>query len=106
MNLRRKQQLWYILTDLISSELVWLCFLAFRWVVYEGRMEMLEDVLIPAFDFYLPLIIYPIVCLFVYYLSGYYLRPLQKPSGGSSCALSSRRLSSRCSSSLSSLLMI
>lgn len=42
-------------------------------------MEMLEDVLIPAFDFYLPLIIYPIVCLFVYYLSGYYLRPLQKP---------------------------
>lgn len=79
MNLRRKQQLWYILTDLISSELVWLCFLAFRWVVYEGRMEMLEDVLIPAFDFYLPLIIYPIVCLFVYYLSGYYLRPLQKP---------------------------
>lgn len=79
MNLRRKQQLWYILADLISSELIWLCFLGFRWMVYEGRMEMLKDVLIPAFDFRLPLIIYPIVCLFVYYLSGYYLRPLQKP---------------------------
>ena len=42
-------------------------------------MELLEDVLIPAFDFRLPLIAYPLVCLTVYYLSGYYLRPLQKP---------------------------
>lgn len=79
MDLRRKQQIWYILADLISSELVWLCFLGFRWMVFEGRMELLEDVLIPAFDFRLPLIAYPLVCLTVYYLSGYYLRPLQKP---------------------------
>ena len=48
-------------------------------MVFEGRMELLEDVLIPAFDFRLPLIAYPLVCLTVYYLSGYYLRPLQKP---------------------------
>lgn len=79
MTLRRKQQLWYILADLISSELVWLCFLGFRWMVYEGRMAITEDVLIPAFSFWLPLVVYPIVCLGVYYLSGYYLRPLQKP---------------------------
>ena len=79
MDLRRKQQIWYILADLISSELVWLCFLGFRWMVFEGRMELLEDVLIPAFDFRLPLIAYPLVCLKVYYLSGYYLRPFQKP---------------------------
>ena len=44
MTLRRKQQLWYLIADLISSELVWLCFLGFRWMVYEGRMELLEDV--------------------------------------------------------------
>jgi lipopolysaccharide/colanic/teichoic acid biosynthesis glycosyltransferase len=79
MTLRRKQQLWYILADLISSELVWLCFLGFRWVVYDGRMELLDDVLIPAFSFWLPLVVYPLVCLTVYYLSGYYLRPFQKP---------------------------
>ena len=79
MDLHRKQQIWYILADLISSELVWLCFLGFRWMVFEGRMELLEDVLIPAFDFRLPLIAYPLVCLTVYYLSGYYLRPFQKP---------------------------
>ena len=79
MTLRRKQQLWYLLADLISSELVWLCFLAFRWVVYDGRMALLDDVLIPAFDFWPPLLIYPFICLVVYYLSGYYLRPFQKP---------------------------
>ena len=67
------------MADLLSSELVWLCFLGFRWMVYEGRVGILEDVLIPAFDFSLPLIIYPMVCLLIYYLSGYYLRPFQKP---------------------------
>lgn len=79
MTLRRKQQLWYIIADLISSELVWLCFLGFRWMVYEGRVGLLENVLVPAFEFLPPLIIYPLVCLLVYYLSGYYLRPFQKP---------------------------
>lgn len=79
MTLRRKQQLWYVIADLISSELVWLCFLGFRWMVYEGRVDVLEGVLIPAFGFWLPLVVYPFVCLTVYYLSGYYLRPFQKP---------------------------
>ena len=79
MDLRRKQQIWYLLADLISSELVWLCFLGFRWMVYEGRVASTDEVLIPAFSFWLPLVVYPFVCLVVYYLSGYYLRPLQKP---------------------------
>ena len=79
MTLRRKQQLTYVLADLISSELVWLCFLGFRWIVYEGRVALLDDVVVPAFSFWTPLVIYPIVCLTVYYLSGYYLRPFQKP---------------------------
>ena len=79
MTLRRKQQLWYIIADLISSELVWLCFLGFRWMVYDGHVEFLDDVLVPAFSFWPPLIVYPLVCLLIYYLSGYYLRPFQKP---------------------------
>ena len=78
MTLRRRQQIWYIIADLISSELVWLCFLLFRWLVYEERGDF-NDVLVPAFDFWPPLLVYPIVCLGVYYLSGYYLRPFQKP---------------------------
>ena len=79
MTLRRKQQLWYIIADLISSELVWLCFLAFRWVVYDRQIDALSDVLVPAFNFWPPLIAYPFLCVLIYYLSGYYLRPFQKP---------------------------
>jgi len=67
------------LADLISSELVWLCFLIYRWMVYDGRFEFMRDALIPAFSFWLPLLVYPVVCLGIYYLSGYYLRPFQKP---------------------------
>ena len=79
MTLRRKQQLWYLTADLISSELVWLCFLIFRWMVYDGRVKLLEDALVPAFSFWIPLLVYPLVCVVIYYLSGYYLRPFQKP---------------------------
>lgn len=79
MTLRRKQQLWYILADFLSSELVWVCFLGFRWIVYDGRVEAVSEVFIPAFSFWPPLLVYPLVCLIIYYLSGYYLRPFQKP---------------------------
>jgi lipopolysaccharide/colanic/teichoic acid biosynthesis glycosyltransferase len=79
MTLRRQQQLWYVLADLTSSELVWLCFLIFRWMVYDGRVDFMRDALIPAFSFWLPLLVYPVICLVIYYLSGYYLRPFQKP---------------------------
>ena len=68
-----------MIADLVSSELVWLCFLAFRWMVYDGHVKLMDDVLIPAFDFWPPLIAYPFTCLVIYYLSGYYLRPFQKP---------------------------
>jgi len=78
MTLRRKIQLGYIALDILSSELVWLSFLLFRWLVYDGRMFSVDTVLIPAFDFYTPLVVYPIGCLFIYYLSGYYLRVQRK----------------------------
>jgi len=77
----RKQQLRYVAADLISALLVWLSFLLFRWLVYEGRLFSTQDVLIPAFNFARPLILYPIFCLCIYYLSGYYMRPLRKTPG-------------------------
>ena len=78
MTPHRKQQLIYILTDIVSSEIVWLCFLLFRWLVNDGKVFGVDTVLIPAFSFYPPLFIYPVVCIGTYYLSGYYLRPFQK----------------------------
>ena len=78
MTQRRKLQLGYITVDFLSAELVWLAFLLFRWLVYEGMVFGVTTVLIPAFDFYRPLILYPLGCLIIYYLSGYYLRVYRK----------------------------
>lgn len=78
MTAHRKQQLTYILADLLSAEAVWLCFLWFRWLVNDGKVFGIDTILIPAFNFYPPLIIYPFVCVVIYYLSGYYLRPFRK----------------------------
>lgn len=74
----RKQQLAYICVDILSSLLVWLAFLGFRWMVYEGKVMGVDTLWIPMFDFYRPLLLYPLGCLMVYYLMGYYLRPFNK----------------------------
>ena len=78
-NRRKKQQLLYVFVDILSSLLIWSSFLIFRWLVYDGKVFSVDTVFIPMFNFYTPLIVYPIGCLVIYYLSGYYLRPLRKP---------------------------
>lgn len=78
MTPHRRQQLIYLIADIISAEMVWLCFLWFRWLVYDGKVFGVDTVLIPSFSFYQPLIAYPVVCICVYYLSGYYLRPFRR----------------------------
>lgn len=74
----RKIQLLYIAVDFFSSVLVWLAFLLFRWLVYESRIFNADMVLIPAFNLWKFMILYPIGCLIIYYLSGYYIRPLEQ----------------------------
>lgn len=78
LNNHRKQQLIYIVVDAVSAVAIWLAFLLFRWLVYDGKLFGVDTVLIPAFSFYPPLFLYPLGCLVVYYLSGYYLRPMRK----------------------------
>ena len=80
-NQRKKMQLVYLLVDILSSLLVWGAFLIFRWLVYEHRIFSVDTVLVPMFNFFWPLVLYPLGCLIIYYLSGYYLRPLRKRYG-------------------------
>lgn len=77
----RQQQLTYILIDVFSSLLVWMAFLGFRWMVHEGKVFSVDTILVPLFDFYRPLVLYPLGCLIIYYLSGYYIRPIRKDYG-------------------------
>ena len=79
MTLYRKYQGVYIATDAVAAVVVWIGFLLFRWLVYEGRVLSTDTVLIPAFGFWKPLVLYPLACLVIHYLSGFYLRPLHRP---------------------------
>jgi len=81
MTAYRKQQIKYIAVDIVSALCTWLAFLLFRWLVYDGKVFGLETVFIPAFSFWRPLLVFPIGCLMVYYLSGFYLRPYHKSIG-------------------------
>ncbi len=78
LNKRKAQQFKYLLADFLSAELVWICFLIFRWMAYEGILFSINTILIPAFSFYKPLFLYPLFCCIIYYLSGFYMRPFGK----------------------------
>lgn len=75
---KKRQRIKYIVADALSALLVWLCFLIFRWLVNDNRVFSYETVLVPAFNFYTPLFVYPIACLLIHYLSGYYVHPYKK----------------------------
>lgn len=75
---RNRQRLKYAVCDAVSSIVVWILFLVFRWMVYDGRAFGYGEILIPAFNFYTPLLLYPLGCLTVHYLSGYYMQPFRK----------------------------
>lgn len=81
LSLHRKQQLRYLIADLLSAEATWICFLIFRWMIYDGRVFSVDSMLVPAFSFVKPLLLYPLFCVIFYYLSGYYLRPFNKSVG-------------------------
>ena len=66
MTAYRKHQLAYILVDILSSLLVWVAFLGFRWLVYEGKVFSVDTILVPIFDFYRPLVLYPLGCVVGY----------------------------------------
>ena len=46
----RKQQWAYICVDVLSSLLVWVAFLGFRWMVHEGKVLSVDTILVPIFD--------------------------------------------------------
>ncbi|MBR1481120.1 MAG: exopolysaccharide biosynthesis polyprenyl glycosylphosphotransferase [Paludibacteraceae bacterium] len=76
----RLMQLLYVAVDMLSAAVVWLLFLYFRWLALDGRIAGWGDFMGPAFDFSVndshhPLLVFPLGCAVLYYLSGYYMRP-------------------------------
>lgn len=68
----------YLLFDVLASLIVWVLFMLFRKIVNDGLIFDGLRILIPNYNFYNSLLLFPISCVFLHYLSGFYLQPLRK----------------------------
>lgn len=68
----------YVLLDTVASVIVWILFMVFRIVVNDAKVSGKISVFVPNYDFYTSLFLFPLACLFIYYLSGYYINPIKE----------------------------
>lgn len=70
----RKNIVNYIVFDWIAAVITWLLFYLFRRVVNDMALFGDMPIFTPSFNFYLSMILYPIMALGIHYLSGFYNR--------------------------------
>ncbi len=67
----------YIFFDLLTAFIVWILFMYFRQIVNDGKLFENVQVFIPKYNFFSSLLVYPFFCLFVHWLSGFYVHPFK-----------------------------
>ena len=72
---RKRLILQYVLSDILASLIVWVVFMIFRKVVNDGLLFQGLWVMIPNYNFFSSLSVFPLLCLFIHYLSGFYIQP-------------------------------
>ncbi|MGC3979303.1 MAG: sugar transferase [Paludibacteraceae bacterium] len=59
------------------SIIVWILIIIYRKTIYYGYLSNNIELYFPNFDYASSIIFFPIACLFVHYLSGYYINPIK-----------------------------
>ena len=72
---KRKLLLKFITFDVLASLIVWFLFMVFRKTVVDTQVFRDVQILIPNYDFLSSFIFFPLSCLFIHSLSGFYRRP-------------------------------
>ena len=67
----------YIIFDMVAALFVWIAFFIFRKAVNDIKIFESFRILIPNYDYFSSLLIFPFCCVFIHYLSGFYLNPLK-----------------------------
>ncbi len=75
---KKKQIIKYLILDYLAAILVWVAFSIFRQIEVDLPLTDNSPNLIPDNKFWIMLSVYPIFCLFLHYLSGYYNTPFRK----------------------------
>ncbi|MFV0392207.1 MAG: sugar transferase [Paludibacteraceae bacterium] len=68
----------YIFFDAIAGSVVWVLFLVFRRVVNDAKIFEGIQIFTPNFNYYSSLAIFPILCVAIHFLSGYYVNPIKQ----------------------------
>ncbi len=68
----------YVFFDIIAAIMVWVLFMLFRKIVNDGQIFDGIHIFFPNYDYYKSLFFFPVACVFVHYLSGFYLNLYNK----------------------------
>ncbi len=72
---KSKLLLKYLIYDFISAIIVWLLFIIFRKAVNDIPIFDIIQILLPQSYYFTSLLLFPFYCLFIHYLTGFYLQP-------------------------------
>lgn len=75
---KRRLLLKYILFDMLASLIVWVLFVIFRKTVNDIQIFESVRFFIPNYNYIISLLLFPVYCVFIHYLSGFYLYPFKK----------------------------
>lgn len=71
----------YIFFDFLSAEIAWVLFGIFRKIVNDAQVVGSQvQIFVPNYDYFSSLILFPIACIIIYYLSGFYLNAIKESS--------------------------
>ncbi len=68
----------YVIFDILAALVVWVLFMIFRRVVNDGQLFSNITVFVPNFNYYTNLVLFPVLCVAIHYLSGYYVNPIKE----------------------------
>lgn len=68
----------YVFLDIIAAILVWGLFMVFRRVVNDSRLFSDVSIFIPNYNYYSTFLLFPLLCIIVYALSGFYVNPIKQ----------------------------
>jgi hypothetical protein len=64
-----------VLYDFLAAVIVWILFMSFRRTVNDAQFFENIRIFIPNYDYFTSLFIFPLSCIFIHFLSGFYLHP-------------------------------
>lgn len=68
----------YLLSDMAVSLIVWVLFTIFRKTVNDAQIFENVRMFVPNYDYFSSLLLFPLSCATVHYLSGFYLHPYKQ----------------------------